>query len=46
MKVIHVELKMQSYIAHPYWAARNTCIEIEKYQASTGRSRKRSDRLH
>lgn len=36
----HVTLKMRSYIAHPYWPARNSCIEIEK---KSGVNRQKSD---
>lgn len=30
MKTINVTLRMRNYIAHPFWPAKNTCIEIEK----------------
>jgi len=30
MRTYRVKLTMISYIAHPFWPAKNTCIEIEK----------------
>lgn len=40
MKPIKVSLEMSSYIAHPFWPARNTCIEIEK---KSGVNRQKSE---
>jgi len=37
---MEVVLRMQSYIAHPFWPARNSCIEIEK---KSGVNRQKSD---
>ena len=30
MTTLHVTFEMLNYIAHPFWPAKNTCIEIEK----------------
>ena len=30
MTTLNVVFEMQNYIAHPFWPAKNTCIEIEK----------------
>jgi len=38
--MITVTLTLESYIAHPYWPARNKCIEIEK---KSGVNRQKSD---
>lgn len=38
--LVHVTLEMQSYIAHPYWPARNLVIEIEK---KSGVNRQKSE---
>lgn len=38
--LISVVLKMTNYIAHPFWPARNICIEIEK---KSGVNRQRSE---
>ena len=40
MNPISITLKMTSYIAHPFWPARNTCIEVEK---KSGVNRQKSD---
>jgi len=40
MKPITVKLLMNNYIAHPFWPARNKCIEIEK---KSGVNRQKSD---
>ena len=40
MKPIRVKLQMNNYIAHPFWPARNTCIEIEK---KSGVNRQKSE---
>ena len=40
MKPISVKVRMNNYIAHPFWPARNTCIEIEK---KSGVNRQKSD---
>lgn len=40
MKRIKICLEFVNYIAHPYWPARNTCIEIEK---KSGVNRQKSD---
>lgn len=38
--LVDVELLMTNYIAHPYWPARNLCIDIEK---KSGINRQKSD---
>jgi hypothetical protein len=38
--LIAITLEMVNYIAHPFWPARNVCIEIEK---KSGVNRQRSD---
>ena len=40
MKPIQIVLEMTNYIAHPFWPARNTCIEVEK---KSGVNRQKSD---
>ena len=40
MKSIQVTLRMNNYIAHPFWPAKNTCIEIEK---KSGVNRQKSE---
>jgi len=40
MLLIQIELLMESYIAHPFWPARNRVIEIEK---KSGVNRQRSE---
>ena len=40
MFTVHVTLEMTNYIAHPFWPARNACIEIEK---KSGVNRQKSD---
>jgi hypothetical protein len=40
MKTIKISLLMTNYIAHPFWPAKNACIEIEK---KSGVNRQRSD---
>jgi len=40
MVEVKVEMQMQSYIAHPFWPARNRVIEIEK---KSGVNRQKSD---
>ena len=37
---ISIELTMQNYIAHPFWPARNLCIDIEK---KSGVNRQKSE---
>lgn len=37
---VHITMAMQSYIAHPYWPARNTCIDVEK---KSGVNRQKSE---
>lgn len=40
MKKYQITLQMQSYIAHPFWPARNICIEVEK---KSGVNRQKSE---
>jgi hypothetical protein len=40
MKPIKIILCLNNYIAHPFWPARNTCIEVEK---KSGVNRQKSD---
>lgn len=40
MITVAVELVMQNYIAHPFWPARNLCIDIEK---KSGVNRQKSE---
>jgi hypothetical protein len=40
MKTINVTFLMTNYIAHPFWPAKNACIEIEK---KSGVNRQRTD---
>lgn len=40
MKTISVTLQLNNYIAHPFWPARNACIEIEK---KSGVNRQKSE---
>ena len=37
---MNVTIRLKNYIAHPFWPARNTCIDIEK---KSGVNRQKSD---
>ena len=44
MLTLNITLEMQNYIAHPFWPAKNTCIEIEK-KSGVNRLRNEDKRL-